>query len=335
MMTVAVAARQPQSQKRLRSLLDQVGVEAHFVTDVDSLIKCVKSRPVNVVVFDLDDPRWPARKWLEATAQDGDLGLVPVVWIGSELSASDLQAVVDHRPGLHLAKCPDAETLTEALETLTGSVRQDKDATLPTSQSPNSPAWKPAVNTIEDALQIFADTSHGKKTTRPTNEELPDASTGLPVTTGDMKGEGDAATDADEDYDWFVAEMARPASVSAPSDSDLGFMGGGTHGGTEKGTLLSEPNEDRTGGGESDDKPADGPVASVAMLEGLTVTDQAAEPPASNVAPPSDPTSLPGDIELVDRISTEVAEQLAREILKDIDKGAIRRAVETALTKSR
>jgi len=333
MITVAVAARQPQSQKRYRALLGQAGVGAHFVTDVGLLIKCVKSRPIDLVIFDLDDRRWPARKWLEAAKLDSDLGLVPVVWIGSEMSESDLQAVDEHRPGLHLAKFPDAKTLTQAMESLVGSVRRDDEANPSASQRLNSPTWKPAADTIDDALRIFADSSNEKKPAQHPDDLPLQAGSRLAAAPNPKKVSGVTGKDAGEDYDWFVAEMIKTETTPSQPQSDSGFIEVVGPSGTEKGILLSKPNEEDTEGRAPDLEAADEAGVRLPMLDGLTTTDQSSAPPVCQTAASQISGASPPDSALVDRIAKEVTARLAGEILKNFDKAAIRRAVEAALTR--
>jgi len=236
MLTVAVAARQPKTQRRYRAVLGQLGVDAHFVTDSDLLIKCVRSRPVSVVIFDLDDPRWPPRKWLEVAALDIDLGVIPILWIGTEVSGSDLQTIENYQPGLYLPKFPDANALLRAIETLSGDIRQTGESGLSASQSLATPAWKPALDTIDDALSIFADPASGQAGGEPGPPVQHSASA---AAVSDAKRE--VAVNPDGDYGVFVAEMTKTETPTSESRSDSGFIEAAAQKNVEKGVVLSRP----------------------------------------------------------------------------------------------
>jgi len=120
MVTIAVAAHKPETQKRYRTLLANAGVETHYVTDLDDLTRCVKSRPVDLILFDLNDPKLSAPEWFDRARQDDDLGLTPVLWIGAGISASAAQAADAYRPGLHVTQFPSRDTLTEFISALIG-----------------------------------------------------------------------------------------------------------------------------------------------------------------------------------------------------------------------
>ena len=247
MLTVAVAARQPKTQRRYRAVLDQLGVDAHIVTDSDLLIKCVRSRPVNVVVFDLDDPRWSARKWLETAALDVDLGAIPVLWIGTEVSGSDLQTIKDYQPGLHLPMFPDANSLLRAIETLAGDICQAGEKGLSASQSPATPAWKPEVSTIDDALNIFADPGSEQARTEPG----PPARESASAAASDAKRE--VEVNPAGDYGVVIAEMTKTVIPTSESLSDSGFIEAAAAKSVEKGVVLSKPYIEIPGRASHDD----------------------------------------------------------------------------------
>jgi hypothetical protein len=333
MMTVAVAARKPQSQGRYRFLLGQTGVEAHFVTDLNLLIKCVKSRPIDVVIFDLDDPRLPARKWLDAARLDTDIGLVPVLWIGSEVPASDLQAVEEYRPGLRLAKLPDAATLLQTVERLMGVARLDGEDHLSTSQALKPPTWKPETDTIDDALCIFADPAKDRPAEHPPESPGQPRSSPLTTTSPD-DARGVAVKDGGEDYDWFVTEMIKTETAPGQPRPDPSFIDVVPSGGTEKRILLSKLNDESAGGG-SGSEGAEEIAVGVPISDDLSTTDQSSVPSARQIPSPQSSPVSGVDSALVDRIAREVAAQLANEILKSLDPDTIRQAVETALARPR
>jgi hypothetical protein len=248
MLTVAVAARQPKTQRRYRAVLGQLGVDSHFVTDSDLLIKCVRSRPVSVVIFDLDDPHWPARKWLEVAALDVDLGVIPILWIGTEVSGSDLQTIENYQPGFHLPKFPDANTLLRAIETLSGDIRQTGERGLSAAQALATPAWKPEVDTIDDALSIFADPASGQAGSE-LGPPVHDSASAAAVS--DAKRE--VAANPDGDYGVIVAEMTKSETPTREARSDSGFIEVAAQRNVEKGVVLSKPHIEIPGRTAHDD----------------------------------------------------------------------------------
>ncbi|MBI5868814.1 MAG: hypothetical protein HZB43_11105 [candidate division Zixibacteria bacterium] len=317
MLTVTVAARQPESQKRYRELLKQLGVAAHFVTDHEQLLKYVRTRPVDLVLFDLNDPRWPARKWLEAAAVDSDLAAVPVVWVGSEAPAPEMEAITRYRLGVHLPKMPDAAALTAVISTVTGAVRRETDSGQVPVAGSDPDSWKPAVHTIDDALSIFA--------------EAPDA---LPVAGPDQpstktnEARRNVSGPTGEDYDLFVSEMVKTEPHSLPREAVPGFVDSGVPTGTEKGILIPHP-DDADFIVPEESAPQTRPDVGLSLMIGLEAMDQ------TDCPVPERDQEADAQKDLIDKIAGEVAARLAGELVKKLDPSAIRKAVEATLTNTR
>lgn len=322
MLTVVVAARQPDSQRRYRAVLKQASVATLYVTDLEQLIRCVRTRPIDIVLFDLDDPRWPARKWLDAASVDSDLAAVPVVWVGSEAPAPDMEAVKQYRPGIHLSRLPDAPTLSTVLADLSGAAKRDTDSAQAASAGADPDAWKPAVNTIDDALSIFADSADSPKGS--------DVSKSVPKRSQDI---GPAArshpADADhEDYDVFVAQMVKTEPHPVLHESTPGLVDTDIPAGTEKGILIPHPDDEEIVL-PTDPTLQDSTGVGLSMMSGLDAADERTDL-RSESQPDNDAEQA-----LVDRIAGEVAARLAAELAKKLDPAAIRRAVEASLTDTR
>ncbi len=322
MLTVTVAARQPESQRRYRDLLKELGVAAHYVTDHEQLIKCVRTRPVDLVLFDLNDPRWPARKWLDAAAVDSDLAAVPVVWVGSEAPAPDMEAIAQYRLGVHLPKMPDAAALTAVITTITGAVRRETDSGQVPLAGSDPEAWKPAVNTIDDALSIFVEAPDASLAAGSAKPKLEQPSTKT------KEAPRNASGSTGDDYDLFVAEMVKTEPHSLPREAVPRFVDAGVPTGTEKGILIPHP-DDADFVVPEESAPNSQPDVGLSLMSGLETTAESDSPVRES------DQEADAQKALIDKIAGEVAARLAGELVKKLDPSAIRKAVEATLTHTR
>ena len=303
MITVAVAARDSSANKYYRGLLAEAKYEAIYAPDVDSLIRCVKSRPVDLVLFDLTPPSVPVTEWLEAAAKDGDRALTPVLWIG-DASPSALATTLDsYRPGACIPQKPTLTKLSELVHQMVGRVGQANQPATDQEKTSQS-EWKPEGETIDDALSIFAESG---------------GSSGLAASSPDVEERAEDK-DIEQDEDWQTSEICRSGPVghssvpSSPLDDAM-------HAGPDYKEAHSLADFD----GESAKSATSDPVsefsASATRNNSPTV---ASEKSATCLA-------TPVTEEFIDEITSRVVNRLAVEIFKNLDTNAIRQIVKDVL----
>jgi hypothetical protein len=298
MMTVAVAAREAGASRYYRGLLADAKFDAIFTPEIEFLIRCVKSRPVDLVLFDLTTPSIPPTSWLEAVKQDGDLALTPVLWVGSTRPLALATTLDNYRPGMRVIQRPNLTTFMELVEKIVGRT-PGREPSEPNDASLTSKEWKPEVETIDDALSIFADSGskNGREHAKPFDGHEPE-----------------------NERDFQSAEIRRPAPVnhtrfghgnpsvsttsevlaippSGPAErSVIDFSAGSSH----------EPTR-RSPSSELESSPASVANESVAFAE----------------APLSD--------EFIDEVTSRVISRLAVEVFRNLNAGAVRQAVKEVL----
>ncbi len=336
MVTIAVVARKPETQKRYRTLLANAGVETHYVTDLEDLARCVKSRPVDLILFDLDDTKLSAPQWVDRVRQDDDLGLTPVLWIGTGVSATATQAADAYRPGLHVLHFPGQDTLTEFISALIGRRAEGVDGLAPAVSRPKSADWKPEDLGIDHALRIFADPNEHVANDPETTVSGEDRSMNSAQNPSPKKPAQPGATGMTHDYDWFVAEMNGAESERQQASSDSGIIEAAAPAKMEKRGLVP-PARETTESSKDDDlvllDVTEMASMRVPTLDGLSGrSGQTGKSLASQSTGESGPEHTGGGT-LVDQVAAKVASQLASEIVRHLDHDAIRKAVEAALTK--
>jgi len=166
MITIAIAVRDTAAARQYRALLTDSGVDAHFASDIPTLIRVVKGRPIDVVIFDLARNALSINSWLVEVGRDHDLALAPILWIGDGILPEMRKVVEEYRPGMYLPKLPSLDDLKTAINKLIGRIPPVGAHQSPgqTAEPLDEPIWTPGENNIEDALSIFADS--GKTRTR-------------------------------------------------------------------------------------------------------------------------------------------------------------------------
>lgn len=166
MITVAVAARDSSVRGHYQRITSEVGYGALFAPHEDILIRYVKSRPVDLVIFDLSPPTVSVTTWLEAVARDQDLALTPVLWVGKVASPALASTLDNYRPGTRVPERPDAQALSSLVQKLVGRPTPDTHSST-ARQEPSARDWTPEDETIENALSIFAEASGGEPERQP------------------------------------------------------------------------------------------------------------------------------------------------------------------------
>jgi CheY-like chemotaxis protein len=161
MITVAVAARDSMIRRRYLEMLKAAGYEPAFATDVTTLIRQVKSRPIDLVIFDLAPPSLSVVAYLEAVERDQDLALTPVLWVGNVGPAPYKTALENYRPGKLIDQRPDENSIAATVGELVGRAAQDHASG--NSKKSDDGDWAPADDTIDSALSIFADEKEIRK----------------------------------------------------------------------------------------------------------------------------------------------------------------------------
>jgi len=151
MITVAIATRTIDRQRRYRSLLPAEQFAIVSALDCPTLAQLVKNRPVDVIIFDIQRPSMPTEEWLDLVASDPDLGLIPIAWVGRDVPATafeNLRAVANS--GI-VPPRPDSQKLVQALVQLVENSRRNARVSRAGGQS----GWEPEEDIIENALSIF------------------------------------------------------------------------------------------------------------------------------------------------------------------------------------
>jgi len=298
MITVAVAAGDPGANEYYRGLMADAKFDAIFTPEIELLTRCVKSKPVDLILFDLSSPALSATSWLEAVREDSDLALTPVLWVGMARPMALATTLDNYRPGARARQRPNLTSLMELVQKIVGRTSGAPNSSVPIVES--SKGWKPEGETIDDALSIFADAKHANgHHPRP----LPD--------------------DSDENI-FQTSEIRRAAHANHTKPAASGST---AH---PPGEVLAIP----TSGPEEkvvldfsdDDTEVSAPPESTVNAQSST-TAVATEPAKPKASPVSE--------DLIDEITTKVISRLAAEIFKNLDTGAIRQTVRDVLTEQR
>jgi hypothetical protein len=157
MITVAIATRTLDRQRRYRSLLPVEQFTIVSALDCPTLSRLVKSRPVDVIVFDIQRPAMPVEEWLNFQANDPDLGIVPIAWVGRDVSAALVDTLASAPLSLLVPPRPDSQVLVQAITTLAAGARSNEGALRRAKQN----GWEPGEDIIENALSIFDGMDNG------------------------------------------------------------------------------------------------------------------------------------------------------------------------------
>lgn len=170
MITVAVAAGDPAANEYYSGLMADAKFDAIFTPEIELLTQCVKSQPIDLILFDLSSPNLSATSWLEAVRQDSALALTPVLWVGMARPMALATTLDNYRPGARTRQRPNLTSLMEFVQKLVaGNAAPTADDAEPIESSKE---WKPEDDTIDDALSIFADAGqNGRSHPRPLPED--------------------------------------------------------------------------------------------------------------------------------------------------------------------
>ncbi len=292
MITIAVAAGDPAAIEYYRGLMADAKFEAVFTPEIEQLTQCVKSRPIDLVLFDVSSPALPATAWLEAVRQDGDLALTPVLWVGMARPMALATTLDNYRPGARTRQRPNLTSLMELVKKIMGAGEDLPDTAPETDES--SKEWQPELETIDDALSIFdAGRANGHQT-RP----LPD----------------------EDDEDIFQTSEIRRAAPTTPAKP----VGNGSTPPppTEVLAVPSIGPEEKVMLDFSDDEE---------VSSSSPVTAESHEATTAIATKPVKPQSPFVSEELIDEITNKVISRLAAELFRNLDTGAIRQAVREVL----
>ena len=299
MITVAVAARDSAASRYYRGLLADAKFEAIFSPDVDSLIRHVKSRPIDLIIFDLNSPSIRVTAWLEAVKRDADLALTPVLWVGHARPMALAVTLDNYRPGARISEKPTLKTLMELVSQMVGRLEQ-RPQTVANRSNGSSRPWKPGDETIDHALSIFAE-SQGQSGHSPLR---PDA---------DVAGH-----DQEDEDDWKTAEIRRSTTNNHPNPVS-GTMDAAVP------NILNPPLESGPKAEVIIDFPLDQPQTSGSSAtrlhdeSALTATIATSQPEPISEA-------------FIDEVTNRVISRLAVEVFKNLDKDAVRQAVRDVLS---
>lgn len=204
MITMAIAVKEPSVTRRYRHMLAQSGFETHFVSNVPELIRTVKARPVDVILFDLGPSSVAPVDWLAAAAKDKDLEFTPVLWIGTKVAAPLQPVIQEYRPGVWLKNIPLTDELISTVLQLVG--RKTDDTTAEEKPVSTDREWTPETDIIEDALQIF---DEGKPSHHPKQGVKQHSASEAPDESDDLILERPAPS----------ARQARMSDLTLPDDS--------------------------------------------------------------------------------------------------------------------
>jgi len=158
MITVAVAARTMDRQARYRSLLPAPDYAILAALDCPTLARLARSRPVDVIIFDLQKPAMPAEDWLDLIESDPDVKCVPIVWVGRNILPRVFERALAVPGTLAVPERPDSRTLVEAVGRLADrSAKSRRKANVPAP--PRKTQWQPEEDVIDQALAIFDEPS--------------------------------------------------------------------------------------------------------------------------------------------------------------------------------
>jgi len=308
MITVAVAARTMDRQARYRSLLPAREFAVISALDCLTLARLAKTRPVDVVVFDLQKPAMPADAWLNLIEGDPDLKHLPTVWVGRDILPGVFTRVQALAGSLTIPARPDSRILAEAIMRITALAeisRRKAGDPHPRSET----VWLPEEDIIDQALVIFNE---------PAEESRPSAEP--------AKGEPGA-------QEWLVSEL--------DSSPDAGRKGK-PHGETEsRKTEAAEhkeeiPTEDSSISLDAEEFGTGGfaPVLQEKPVKTPSgVVNEKILPITTNHGFKSQAGAIR---ELVQRVTREVLAELsvrlADELISRIDPELVRRLVEKKLT---
>lgn len=151
MITVAVATRTMDRQARYRSLLPAQDFTIVSALDCPTLAQLAKTRPVDVIVFDIQRPAMPAEDWLDIIDQDPDLRSLPVAWVGRDVPSAVFEKVRAAAICEVVPPRPDAQILIGVILRLAAICRSAPGV----SRQAGQVGWQPGEDIIDDALRIF------------------------------------------------------------------------------------------------------------------------------------------------------------------------------------
>lgn len=294
MITVAVAAGDQAAIDYYRGLMADAKFDAIFASEIEILTKCIKSKPIDLVLFDLSSPALSATSWLEAVRLDSELALTPVLWVGMARPMALATALDNYRPGARTRQRPNLTSLMELVHKVVGRTAAETEEASELMES--SKEWKPEDNTIDDALSIFADAGqNGRSQTQP------------------------LADDSDDEDIFQTSEISRSGAVSngktrndAPPPKNEPDVLAIPSSGPEEKIVIDLPDEAST---------VCSPSAVRSSVQAPTLEADTEESAPSKVSN-----------ELVDEITNKVVSRLAVEIFANLDTGAIRQTVREVLS---
>lgn len=158
-------------QARYRSLLPTGQFTILAALDCPTLARLLRTRPVDVVLFDLQTPAMPAGEWLNMISQDAELRCVPIIWVGRDVPQEIYQRVCQTPNSELIPAQPNSEMVVEILrqqQQVAAKVRREFSAE---TQQEEDSSWQPEENIINDALSIFEQEGNGQAAPRQQYEE--------------------------------------------------------------------------------------------------------------------------------------------------------------------
>ncbi len=142
-------------QARYRSLLPREQFTTLSALDCPTLARLLRTRPVDVVLFDLQKPAMSAGEWLNLISQDAELRCVPIVWVGRDIPQEIYQRVCQTAHSELVPPQPNAEMLVGILHQQQQVAAQLRREYAARTNEPESLSWEPEEDIINDALSIF------------------------------------------------------------------------------------------------------------------------------------------------------------------------------------
>ncbi len=158
-------------QARYRSLLPAGQFTILAALDCPTLARLLRTRPVDVVLFDLQKPAMPAGEWLNAISQDAELRCVPIVWVGRDVPQEIYQRVCQAPHSEIIPPRPPLEMLVDILNQQQQVAAQIRREYASRKHEQDSQPWEPEEDIINDALSIFEQEANGKSRPRQQYEE--------------------------------------------------------------------------------------------------------------------------------------------------------------------
>jgi len=141
-------------QRRYQSLLSTEDCTVLAALDCLTLSRLAKSRPVDVIIFDLQHPAMSANDWLGTIDRDPELTCLPTVWVGRDVPRGIYDRIKALSNSIAITARPDAPTLLRAIKRVMDSSKNSLKKLGDTGPISNN-QWQPGEGIIDQALSIF------------------------------------------------------------------------------------------------------------------------------------------------------------------------------------